>query len=30
VFPDLFKGSQLVITGRFRGAGKGTVRLSGV
>ncbi|HLJ54940.1 MAG TPA: VIT domain-containing protein [Chthonomonadaceae bacterium] len=29
-FPDLFKGSQLVITGRFRGAGRGTVRLSGL
>ncbi len=29
-FPDLFKGSQLVITGRFRGAGQGTVRLSGL
>ena len=30
VFPDLFKGSQLVITGRFRGTGRGTVRLSGL
>jgi len=29
VLPDLFKGSQLVITGRFRGEGNGTVRLSG-
>lgn len=30
VLPDLFKGSQLVISGRFRGAGHGTVRLSGL
>jgi Ca-activated chloride channel family protein len=29
VIPDLFKGSQLVISGRFRGEGKGTVRLTG-
>jgi Ca-activated chloride channel family protein len=29
-FPDLFKGSQLVITGRFRGAGHGSVHLSGL
>lgn len=29
-FPDLFKGSQLVITGRFRGNGAGTVRLTGM
>ena len=28
--PDLFKGSQLVVTGRFRNAGKGTAHLSGV
>ncbi|HZO89126.1 MAG TPA: VIT domain-containing protein [Chthonomonadaceae bacterium] len=28
--PDLFKGSQLVITGRFRGEGGGTVRLAGL
>lgn len=28
--PDLFKGTQLVITGRFRGAGGGTARLSGL
>lgn len=28
--PDLFKGSQLVVTGRFRGNGAGTVRLSGL
>lgn len=27
--PDLFLGSQLIITGRFRGDGRGTVRLSG-
>ena len=27
--PDLFKGSQLVITGRFRGERAGTVRLTG-
>jgi uncharacterized protein YegL len=27
--PDLFKGSQLVITGRFRGDRAGTVRLTG-
>jgi Ca-activated chloride channel family protein len=30
VLPDLFQGSQLVITGRFRGEGGGTVRLTGV
>ncbi|HZT43744.1 MAG TPA: VIT domain-containing protein [Chthonomonadaceae bacterium] len=29
VLPDLFKGTQLVITGRFRGEGGGTVRLAG-
>ncbi|MCX6379788.1 MAG: VIT domain-containing protein [Armatimonadetes bacterium] len=29
-YPDLFKGSQLVITGRFRGDGRGLVRLSGL
>lgn len=28
--PDLFQGSQLVITGRFRGSGAGSVRLSGL
>ena len=28
--PDLFKGSQLVITGRFRGERAGTVRLTGM
>ncbi len=28
--PDLFKGSQLVITGRFRGERAGTARLSGM
>ncbi len=28
--PDMFKGSQLVITGRFRGNGRGSVRLSGL
>lgn len=28
--PDLFKGSQLVITGRFRGERAGTVRLMGM
>ena len=28
--PDLFKGSQMVITGRFRGNGRGAVTLSGV
>lgn len=27
--PDLFKGTQLVITGRFRGRGDGSVRLTG-
>lgn len=30
VLPDLFKGTQLVITGRFRGEGGGTVRLAGL
>jgi Ca-activated chloride channel family protein len=30
VLPDLFQGSQLVVTGRFRGEGGGTVRLTGV
>lgn len=30
VFPDLFKGSQLVITGRFRGGARGSVQLSGL
>lgn len=29
-YPDLFKGSQLVITGRYRGEGRGTVRLTGL
>lgn len=29
VLPDLFKGTQLVITGRFRGEGGRTVRLAG-
>ncbi len=29
-YPDLFKGSQLVVTGRFRGAGAGSVRLTGL
>lgn len=29
-YPDLFKGSQLVITGRYRGDGRGLVRLSGL
>ena len=29
-YPDLFKGSQLVVTGRFRGAGPGSVRLTGL
>ena len=29
-YPDLFKGSQLVVTGRFRGAGVGSVRLTGL
>ncbi|HLV81909.1 MAG TPA: VIT domain-containing protein, partial [Chthonomonadaceae bacterium] len=29
VLPDLFKGTQLVVTGRFRGEGGGTVRLAG-
>ncbi len=28
--PDMFKGSQMVVTGRFRGNGKGTVTLSGL
>lgn len=28
--PDLFQGSQLVITGRFRGNGAGSVHLSGL
>lgn len=28
--PDLFKGSQLVITGRFRGSGNGRIRLAGM
>jgi Ca-activated chloride channel family protein len=28
--PDLCRGSQLVITGRFRGSGKGTIRLVGL
>jgi Ca-activated chloride channel family protein len=28
--PDLFQGSQLVITGRFRGTGAGSVHLSGL
>ena len=28
--PDLFKGSQIVITGRFRGDRAGTVRLTGM
>lgn len=28
--PDLFQGSQLVITGRFRGSGAGSVHLSGL
>ncbi|NRA94839.1 MAG: VWA domain-containing protein [Planctomycetes bacterium] len=27
--PDLFRGSQLLITGRFRGAGTGVVKLTG-
>lgn len=27
--PDMFKGSQLVVTGRFRGSGAGTVTLTG-
>src|SRR5207244_89359 len=27
--PDLFKGAQLVVAGRYRGAGEGTVRLAG-
>ena len=29
-YPDLFKGSQLVVTGRFRGAGVGSVQLAGL
>ena len=29
-YPDLFKGSQMVVTGRFRGAGAGSVRLTGL
>ena len=29
-YPDMFKGSQLVVTGRFRGAGVGSVRLTGL
>ncbi len=28
--PDLFQGSQLVITGRFRGSGAGSVHLTGL
>ncbi len=28
--PDMFEGSQLVITGRFRGSGAGSVHLSGL
>jgi uncharacterized protein YegL len=27
--PDLFRGSQLVVVGRYRGSGSGTLRLSG-
>jgi Ca-activated chloride channel family protein len=27
--PDLFRGSQLLVTGRFRGAGTGVVKLTG-
>jgi len=29
VLPDLFKGSQVIVSGRFRGDGPGTVRLVG-
>jgi Ca-activated chloride channel family protein len=29
-YPDLFKGSQLVVIGRYRGHGRGMVRLSGL
>ncbi len=28
--PDMFQGSQLVVTGRFRGSGAGSVHLSGL
>src|SRR4029078_5061549 len=29
VLPDLFKGSQLIVAGRYRGTAPGTVRLTG-